>query len=43
MAGQNNFIGKAFCLFMDMDAMVGADFEKGLAAMKAAAEAAPSA
>jgi len=43
MAGQNNFIGKAFCLFMDMDAMVGADFEKGLAAMKATAEAAPSA
>lgn len=43
MAGKNNFVGKAFCLFVDMDAMVGADFEKGLAAMKAAAEAAPSA
>lgn len=43
MAGKNNFVGKAFCLFMDMDAMVGGDFEKGLAAMKAAAEAAPKA
>jgi uncharacterized protein YndB with AHSA1/START domain len=43
MAGKNNFVGKAFCLFVDMDAMVGADFEKGLAAMKAAAEAAPTA
>lgn len=43
MAGKNNFVGKAFCLFVDMDAMVGADFEKGLAAMKAAAESAPSA
>jgi hypothetical protein len=30
-------------LFVDMDAMVGADFEKGLAAMQTAAEAAPSA
>lgn len=38
MTGTNNFIGKAFCLFMDMDKMVGGDFEKGLAAMKAAAE-----
>lgn len=43
MAGKNNFIGKAFCLFVDMDAMVGADFEKGLASMKAAAESAPNA
>jgi hypothetical protein len=38
MTGHNNFMGKAFCLFMDMDKMVGADFEKGLAAMKTAAE-----
>ena len=43
MAGKNNFAGKAFSLFVDMDAMLGGDFEKGLAAMKAAAEAAPSA
>ena len=39
MSGENNFMGKAFCLFMDMDAMVGGDFEKGLASMGAAAEA----
>lgn len=38
MSGENNFIGKAFCLFMDMDKTVGGDFEKGLAQMKAAAE-----
>jgi len=40
MTGKNNFVSKAFCLFMDMDKMVGGDFEKGLAAMKAVAEAA---
>ena len=39
MSGRKNFIQKAFCLFMDMDKMVGADFEKGLAQMKTAAEA----
>jgi hypothetical protein len=38
MDGENNFIGKAFCLFMNMDKMVGADFEKGLGQMKAVAE-----
>jgi len=38
MDGDNNFIGKAFCLFMNMDKMVGADFEKGLGQMKAVAE-----
>ena len=40
MAGQNNFIGKAMCMFMNMDKMVGGDFEKGLAAMKSVAESA---
>jgi uncharacterized protein YndB with AHSA1/START domain len=39
MEGKNNFASKAFGLFMDMDAMVGKDFEKGLGAMKALAEA----
>jgi hypothetical protein len=39
MSGRKNFIQKAFCLFMDMDKMVGGDFEKGLAQMKSAAEA----
>jgi hypothetical protein len=38
MSGKNNFIAKAMCMFMDMDKMVGGDFEKGLAAMKAKAE-----
>ncbi len=39
MAGKNNFIAKAFSMFVDMDKMVGADFEKGLAQMKTLAEA----
>ena len=43
MAGENNFFSKAFSLVMDMDKLVGADFERGLSAMKAAAEAAPKA
>jgi len=38
MSGKNNFMSKAFHLFVDMDAMLGADFEKGLAAMKAKVE-----
>jgi hypothetical protein len=39
MEGRNNFIAKAFCLFMNMDKMVGGQFEKGLASMKSVAEA----
>ncbi len=38
MTGENNFMGKAFGLVMDMDEMVGADFEKGLAELKRQAE-----
>ena len=38
MDGDNNFMGKAFGLFMKMDKMVGGDFEKGLAQMKSVAE-----
>jgi hypothetical protein len=38
MRGQNNFIGKAMCLVFDMDKMVGGDFEKGLAGIKAIVE-----
>lgn len=38
--GQNNFIGRAMCVFGDMDRMVGGIFEKGLASLKAKAEAA---
>jgi len=41
MTGRHNFIGKAFCLFMNIDKMVGGDFEKGLASMKSIAENAP--
>jgi len=41
MSGHKNFISKAFCLFMNMDKMVGGDFEKGLAQMKKAAESGP--
>ena len=40
MTGNYNFLTKAFSLFVSMDKMVGGDFEKGLAAMKAEAEAA---
>jgi uncharacterized protein YndB with AHSA1/START domain len=39
MTGQNGFLSKAFCMFMDMDKLVGSDFEKGLASMKTIAEA----
>jgi uncharacterized protein YndB with AHSA1/START domain len=40
MSGKNNFIAKAFCLFMNMDQMIGGQFEKGLADLKSAAETA---
>ena len=39
MSGKNDFIGKAFCLFMNMDRMVGGQFEQGLASLKRVAEA----
>ena len=35
---ENNFMAKAAGLFMDMDAMLGADFERGLGMLKPAAE-----
>ncbi len=41
MAGENNFIAKAVSLLMNMDHMVGGQFEKGLARMKSVVEAAP--
>lgn len=40
MAGKNNFIAKAVCLFMNMDKMVGGQFEKGLVNMKSVVETA---
>jgi len=39
MEGHNNFAGKAFSLFMNMDKMIGSDFEKGLAQLQAVSEA----
>ena len=39
MDGENDFMAKAMSLVMDMDKMVGPDFEKGLASLKALAEA----
>lgn len=38
MAGTKNFMSKAVCMFMNMDKMVGGDFEKGLANMKTVVE-----
>lgn len=38
MDGNNNFAGKIFGIFMNMDQTIGADFEKGLAALKIIAE-----
>ena len=39
MSGTNNFMAKAFGLFMNMDKLVGGDFEKGLTQLKSVAEA----
>jgi uncharacterized protein YndB with AHSA1/START domain len=39
MAGRNNFIGKAFCLLMNMDKVVGGQFDEGLANMNMAVAA----
>ena len=40
MFGEKNFMAKAVHLVMNMDKMIGGQFEKGLADMKSAAEAA---
>jgi hypothetical protein len=39
MEGHNNFMGKFMCLFMDMDKMIGKDFEEGLNNLKRVVEA----
>jgi carbon monoxide dehydrogenase subunit G len=39
MDGKNNFVSKAMCLVMDMDKMVGKDFEQGLANLNTVAQA----
>jgi len=41
MTGRNNFVANAIHLVMNMDRMVGGQFEKGLGQMKAVVEAAP--
>jgi len=38
MNGKNNFMGKVFHMVMDIDKMVGKDFEKGLASLKGVVE-----
>jgi uncharacterized protein YndB with AHSA1/START domain len=38
MSGHRDFVGKAFCLIMNGQAMMGGDMEKGLAQLKAVAE-----
>src|SRR5436305_2420790 len=40
MTGNNNFMAKAVHLFMNMDKIVGGEFEKGLAQMRSVEEAA---
>ncbi len=42
MDGENNFVGKAFSMFMDMDKMIGGDFEQGLANLKRVVESTPA-
>src|SRR6185369_10487911 len=39
MDGKSNFVGKAFSLVMDMDKVIGKDFEAGLASLKQLTEA----
>ena len=41
MSGDKNFMAKAIHLFINMDKMIGGQFEKGLAEMKSIVEAAP--
>lgn len=41
MTGKNNFMAKAFSLLINMDKMVGGDFEKGLSQLKTTVEASP--
>jgi hypothetical protein len=43
MSGEHNFIGKAFCLVMNGQKMMGDDMEKGLAQMKSVAQGAKTA
>jgi uncharacterized protein YndB with AHSA1/START domain len=42
MEGKHTFVGKIFGLFMDMDKMIGKDFEEGLANLKRVVESRPA-
>lgn len=42
MQGNHNFMSKVMSIFMSMDRMVGRDFERGLANLKAVAETEPA-
>ena len=42
MSGEHDFVGKLFALVMNMEKMVGPDFEKGLSALKAQAAPPPA-
>lgn len=42
MDGNNNYMAKVMSLFMNMDQMIGKDFEAGLANLKRLAESAPA-
>ena len=42
MTGTNGFVEKAFCMFVDLDKMIGDKFEEGLASMKHIVESAPA-
>ena len=40
MTGEKNFMSKAFCMFMNMDKMIGGDFEQAMSGIKAVTEGA---
>ncbi|MBC8011764.1 MAG: SRPBCC family protein [Burkholderiales bacterium] len=42
MSGENNFVGRAFCLFVNMDKMVGTQFEQGFENLRAVVETKPA-
>ena len=43
MEGNNGFMAKAFCLVVDMDSLVGKDFEQGLSNLGRLAQQTPKA
>jgi polyketide cyclase/dehydrase/lipid transport protein len=42
LQGDHNFVSKVMCVFMDMDKMIGGDFERGLGQLRTVAEAMPA-